>query len=165
MAALMNRSAFYGSQMAATHSVQKSEKKAMKVTAVVGPQVSWDSGAAGHSHAASRMIERLERRARAAAAVAAERVLLSEPTPTRSAGFLNQQHSRLKEWWSDHLAIRASAVEAATGTEEGEKEGEIVDEILVKPVLTTRVREAENDRARDSLREFYYPRSDPAKYN
>lgn len=170
MSAILSRSVFSGAPVVAAispnSSVQTSRRKTARVvTAVVGPQVSWDSASSGTNSGASRMIENLERRARAAAAVAAERVLTSDSTTVASPGlFLTQQRSRLKEWWTDHLAFRAHAVEAALGHGEGEVEGE-EEVVVIEQPSTTRVREAENDRARNSLREFYYPRSDPSKYN
>lgn len=67
--------------------------------------------------------------------------------------------------WEDHLAMRASVTEAATGYESLEDEEE--EDYSNVPVIQWPhgQRESSICKVRDALREFHYPRSDPKIHN
>jgi hypothetical protein len=112
-------------------------------------------------------LKKLETRLRTAAADAAERIMHHEPQSLDSRSLLFSQHrSRMASWWRDHLAIRAETTEVAIESLSGssDEEADVAPGQTVYPSMGGKSREAEMDRTRASLREFYYPRSNPQPF-
>eukprot|EP00271_Cylindrocystis_brebissonii_P015572 TRINITY_DN38503_c0_g1_i1.p1 TRINITY_DN38503_c0_g1~~TRINITY_DN38503_c0_g1_i1.p1 ORF type:complete len:203 (+),score=45.48 TRINITY_DN38503_c0_g1_i1:210-818(+) len=131
------------------------------------------------------MLERLEGKARAAAAMAAEHVIhphaeeaLSDgegaaqtlppspgAAPSVQRGVLDGHRERLQAWWKDHLALRASTVEAATrGFATSKARAAQISAGRNIPTSLVLGREADLDKSRSRMQEFYYPRSDPRPF-